>query len=161
MTTGAPPRKPGVTTLATIQAHIDRQMFEQAPIHIIERFLESFSDDGEMSSPVAPHILEALAIHFRLFFCKDSPLKSLDKAFGGAVARQRQARFKARKIYDVTFSVIVERNRLEPLTVSERSAGGPHEIACENVATGPGMKVDSVRLLYKESAPKNRKRKPE
>ena len=35
--------------LADIQADIDRKMFAQSPVHIIERFLESFSTEGTLT----------------------------------------------------------------------------------------------------------------
>lgn len=154
MTTDEPSDRESKPTNASIQAEIDARMFEQAPIHIIERFLDSFSTDGRMTFPVGQHILEALAVRFRSFLARDAAFGSLDEAFGGQVARQRQARQAADQQYEVAFLVVVERERLRAMNKSERGSGTPHEIACEQVALQLGMKVDNVRRLYKDSKTK-------
>jgi len=141
-------------TIATMQASIDAKMFAQSPIHIIERFLESFTYDGGMTFPVPQHILEALAVRFRDFLAPGSPLSSLDEAFGGTVARQRQARVAADRQLEVVFLVVSERQRVRNLKGSDRGNGTPHEIACENVAEQLAMSVDNVRRLYKDSKAK-------
>ena len=134
------PDKTTKPTFDSIQAQIDAKMFAQSPIHILERYLESFAADGEMLVPVPKHILMALAERFRAFMARDSNLNSLDQAFGGKVARQRQAR------------AADERRRLGAMEPDERGVvGTPHEIACEIVAEKLNLSVENVRRIYKDS----------
>ena len=137
--------------LADIQADIDRKMFAQSPVHIIERFLANFSSEGTLTIPVPEHVLEALASKLRVFFDPDSPVSSLDDAFGGHTARQRQALLAADRQFEVAFGLIAEMARLHELSSAERGAGTPYEIACENLAARFGMSVSNVQRIYKEA----------
>lgn len=146
------PDKTTKPTFDSIQAQIDAKMFAQSPIHILERYLESFAADGEMLVPVPKHILMALAERFRAFMARDSNLNSLDQAFGGKVARQRQARAAATREREVAWMVMDERRRLGAMEPDERGVvGTPHEIACEIVAEKLNLSVENVRRIYKDS----------
>ncbi|GGI76257.1 hypothetical protein GCM10007973_11350 [Polymorphobacter multimanifer] len=142
---------PGKPTIAALQADVDADLFEQQPIRIIERYLESFSSSGEMTFPVPPHILEALAIRFRVFLDPESAIISLDEAFGGQMARQRQALVSAQKQFEIAFHVITEMQRLQMISTADRGPGTPFEIACEIVAEHWAISVDNVRRIYKEA----------
>ncbi len=151
-----PTSGPASRSPASIQAEIDAKTFEQAPLHIIERYLESFADDGRMTFPVPQHILETLAIRFRMLLSPGSAINSLDEAFGGRVARQQQARRAADQQYEVAFSLLIEMRRLQRMPPTERGPGTPFEIACEQVAQELNMSVDNVRRLYKNSKGRGR-----
>ena len=146
------PNRPGLTGR---QAGIDADMFEKMPVHIIERFLMSFDDDGGMTFTVDRHILEALAVRFRSFLRPGSELNSLDQAFGGKVGRQRQAILTAKAEYEVAFEIFAERKRLQGMTKKERGNGTPHEMACVSVAKKLGKSVENVRRIYQDSQVKN------
>ena len=154
MTTDEPSDRESKPTNASIQADIDARMFEQSPIHIIERFLESFSTDGHMTFKVSQHILEALAGRFRLFFSPESEMGTLDEAFGGKVARHRQARHAAARQFEIAFLVTAEMQRLRAIPKAKRGNGTPYELATQAIATDLGMSVDNVCRLYKASKPK-------
>ena len=136
-------------TMANIQEGIDARMFEQSPIHIIERYLESFSDSGNMTFPVAPHILEALAVRLRLFVELESSIKTLDDAFGAKTGNQRQARRASGLQYAIAFDVILAQRALKKLTPIQRNRRSPLEIAFINVASRYAVSVDTVRRHYK------------
>jgi hypothetical protein len=146
-----PPDEKGGRTLASLQAEVDLRMFAEAPIHIIERFLDSFDDDGRLTQPIPQHILEALAVRFRPFFADRSQINSLDKAFGGKTARQRQARKTADLQYKIAFEVMRELEQIREMKPAERGAGTPYEIACEHVAAANNMSSDNVHRLYQEA----------
>ena len=147
----AEPSAPQKPTMASIQKDIDVRMFAKTPIHIIERYLDSFATDGSMAFEVPQHILEALAVRLRAFMAPSSSIRTLDQAFDGQVARQRQARVTADLQFAVAFDVYAERQEMRKLKPSQRGRRTPYEMACINVAKKRKMSVDNVRRLYKDS----------
>lgn len=139
-------------TMASIQEGIDRDRFEELPLVIVERFLDSFASDGSQTFEVPKHILEALAVRFRQFLNQEA--ESLEDAFGGQMKRQRQAIDRALQVDEVTFAMTVEMKRLNALSPAERGPGNVYAIASETVAEQAGMSDGNVGRLYQLSQPK-------
>ncbi len=149
MTTSTNP--PSKITLLELEAIVDKRNFKKTSIHVVKRYLDHFSLDGEQISDIPLHILSELAIRLRSFLDQNSTLKTLDAAFGGSVASQRRALFSQNEIGEITFDVRVERDRLRAIPRDQRGNGTPHELACAAVAEERGVSEETIKRAYKLS----------
>ena len=136
------------------EVDLHRRLFEQSPIRIIKMYLDCFNSEGRQVFAVPEHVLETLAARLRLLM--DGDCKTLDAAFGGSAARQRN-RLRAE---DHDLSVLwvfgEELERVRGETKRERGAGTPFEIALERAGRRLDMSPENVRRIYHKSGPKKR-----
>lgn len=133
------------------------QLFEQTPLLIIKMYLDAFDSEGRQAFQVHQHVLEALARRFLSLMIRQQ--NSLDAAFGGCVARQRNQLLAEDSDWSVLWKFLAEIKKVEEESPGERGAGTPFEIALERVAEDLGMSPDNVRRIYKKSASRPKKRR--
>ncbi len=124
--------------------------FDRQPISIIQAFLACFDSAGTQKFEVPQHVLEALAARFRLLMDERHKVNSLDVAFGGRVAVQRNALREEEHRADVVFEHIVARQKAKKKKRPDRT-GTPFEQATEYVAKARGMSEENVRKKYRRA----------
>lgn len=128
---------------------LHKRMFEASPLTIISIYLECFRPDGTQGRGVPKHVLEALAQRFLLVMNEET--NSLDQAFGGKVARQRNRFRESEREGHVLWELMRAKEKIEVQAPEERGPGTAFEIAVERVAEKLGMSPDNVRRMYKKT----------
>jgi len=126
-----------------------KKMFEGSPVTIISTYLQCFRSDGTQARLVPRHVLEALAQRFLLLM--DEETNSLDQAFGGRLARQRNRLREFERDDHVLWELERAKKEVEAETPAERGAVTTYEIAVERVADKLGMSPDNVRRMHKKT----------
>jgi hypothetical protein len=139
------------------EPELHERLFEQTPLVIIKMYLDAFDSEGRQAFQVPQHVLEALARRFLALMSRQQ--NSLDAAFGGCVARQRNQLLAGDSDWSVLWSLLGEIKKVEGESPSERGAGTPYEIALERVAEDFGMSPDNVRRIYRKGSSRPRKTK--
>ncbi len=125
----------------------DEALFSVSPYRIISRFLECFDRNGALEIAVPRYVLEELAKRFICVNCEE--LNSLDDAFGGRIARQRNAARKEERDWDILHEVFRLREKLRAMSPQERGVGTPTRHAIGQCAEAFGVKPGTVRrILY-------------
>jgi hypothetical protein len=130
-------KQPPPYRAAKLEREIQETRFEQSPVEIILKFLDSYERKGQ----VERYVLDALASRLRAFISQKG--LTLDLAFGGKVGRQLQAAMTARKADEITREVMFA-----------RVGGVPHGKAIAAAAKKHNLSVERVRDLYKLAGPK-------
>lgn len=134
---------------------VRRELYERRPILIIADFLQCFDSEGRQIFDVPQHVLLALAERFRRLMDPDVDpqikTNSLDQAFGGRVARQRNALMQADADYEAVFAHIVAQRKAKGLPKADRSRATPFEVATAEVADEFGTSEENVRRKYKKA----------
>ena len=131
------------------EIEIDLELFERSPLRAIKRYLECFTDQGQQVYAVPQHILEEIAR--RCLTVMAGQYNSLDEAFGGRVARQRNA-FRAQDAaFSVSWDIFAQREKARELSSFERSKSIPSECALVEVGKKRGMGPDNVRRTWKKA----------
>lgn len=131
------------------EINLHKRMFEASPLTIISTYLQCFRSDGTQGRGVPKYVLEALAQRFLLLMNEET--NSLDQAFGGSVARQRNRLREFARDGHVLWELMRVKEELEAQTPSERGPGTTFEIAVERVAEDLGMSPDNVRRMHKKT----------
>jgi hypothetical protein len=126
----------------------DAELFERTPFSIILRYLDCFDRNGLAIREVPPHVLEALARRFICVSCEE--LNSIDQAFGGSVARQRNRLREERTDWAVIFRLEGQIELAKEQSRRDRGAGSVLEIAIERTADKMKMTPANVRRIYKK-----------
>ena len=128
----------------------DQWLFQQRPIEIIRRFLESFSRERgsrrlNFSKPVPQHVLEALAARLYPVITRGAPL---DEAFGDA-----RVQLRATKKDRLNFDLLA--------TVNYRTLVGglKRDDALQEIANEANLSFDTVLDQYKQARKGPRKRR--
>ena len=127
---------------------IYKRIFDDKLVRAIKMFLECFDEDGRQVYNVPPFVLESLAANFSGFM--HGKFDSLDDAFGGQVARQRQAILSEDMQFEIAFDLLHEIKESKKIPKSERT-GTPFEMALEIMSDRYNMSTDNVRRIYKKS----------
>ena len=138
-----PQRKPFVSPQ---QVRSDQELFEASPYRIISKFLVCFDRNGRHEMTVPGYVLEALAERF--ISVNSEQEKSLDRAFGGRIARQRDAARMEERNWDVLWDVRRRHEKLRAMSKAERGVGSPIRIAIGQCAEKYKMKPGTVRRIY-------------
>jgi len=128
------------------ELEIHRRLFDAAPLEIVRVFLECFNAEGRQALLVPRHVLEALAVRFLQLV--DGDTNSLDEAFGGRIARQRNRILERHRSWTVLWRLEREKEKVAGKPPSERGAGTPSEIAVERVAEYFEMSTQNVRRIF-------------
>ena len=140
---------------------VERAALFRNPVLAIAKFLESFTSKGRVAQDVPRVVMEALAVHFARFMRGDS--ESLDAAFGGKTATQRNRIITEERDYGVVFDVIshmrTERERRDKERQLATRKGRPRprfkstpfEIAVDVAAKRHKLDDENVRRIYKKS----------
>ena len=131
---------------------MDREAFERSPILIIAKFLEAFDSEGRQALQIPQHVLEAMAVRFREVVGPDHRLNSLDAAFGGRIARQRNRLLQEERQFDVSFAVHSNSAEAKALPRVQRGRSTPFEIGISAAAEDEGISEENARRIYKEAA---------
>lgn len=143
-------------------AEAERKLYSRTPVLAIAKYLESFTADGRPIGEVPKVVMETLALHFARFMGG----QSLDAAFGGKTATQRDRIALEERDDRVVFDVISvmkteeERRAAEQLRPKRKRranpqvAGTPYEHAVEVVAKRYRLGEENVRRIYKKSRPR-------
>lgn len=130
---------------------VRQRLYEERPLLVIQDFLDCIDDGGVQTVELPPHVVKAMAERFRRVIGPEHTLNSLDTAFGGRVARQRNAMAEEEKTGEIVFEHIVARKAAKKVPRSERT-GTPSEIASEAVARQVGVSEESIKRRYKNAA---------
>lgn len=125
---------------------LDERRFESSPMRIVSKYLECFDRDGHQVFGVPQYVLEALAERF--LSVMNEELNSLDRAFGGSVARQRNSIFIERRDYEIVSDFLEELERAREFLPSH---GTPFEQALRIVAAAYKTSEHNVLRIYKKS----------
>jgi hypothetical protein len=139
------------------EAQLHEELFERTPLLIVKKFPEAFDSEGRQAFEVPQHVLEALAKRFIALMARQH--NSLDAAFGGCVARQRNELLAEEGDWSVLWKFLRELEKVESETPSERGAGTTFEIALERLAEELDMSPDNIRRIYKKGGPRAKKRR--
>jgi len=133
-------------TFMKFPGEVDREMelFEGRPLAIIAAMLECFDSEGRQQFEIPEHVGIAFARRVREVMGDDHSKNSLDQAFGGRIARQRNALREWERRGNVVFYVIA---RCRELTREGKK--GPFETAVAEAAAKFGLSEDNVREKYK------------
>jgi len=131
------------------ELRIHRRLFEEAPLTIIDVYLQCFNNQGEQVWGVPRHVLEALAKRFLALMTSET--SSLDAAFGGSLARERNRLLELDKDHEVLWTYMGELEKLESEGPVLKRHGGAHAIAVERTAEWLGMGPDNVRRILTKS----------
>jgi hypothetical protein len=126
----------------------DAELFDRTPFLIISRFLECFDRNGQAIREVPLHVLEALARRFICVSCEE--MNSIDKAFGGCVAQQRNRLREEHSDWAVIFLLEGQFELAKRQSRRDKGLGTATEVAIERVAHKLKMKPDNVRRIYKK-----------
>lgn len=149
------PKPPLIDFPFEVQLH--EELFERTPLLIVKKFLEAFDSEGRQAFEVPQHVLEALAK--RLIALMTRQHNSLDAAFGGRVARQRNELLAEEGDWSVLWKFVRELEKVEGESASERGAGTTFEIAIDRLAEELKMSSDNIRRIYKKGGPRAKKRR--
>jgi hypothetical protein len=127
------------------QVSMDGERFAAAPYRIISRFLECFDRDGRLKRSVPSYVLEALAE--RLILVNSEQANSLDVAFGGCIARQRNAARLEERDWDILCDLLRREEKLRSMSPKERGVGSPTRIAIGECAKDNKLKPSTVRRI--------------
>lgn len=130
-----------------------KALYERTPLVIVEDFLGCIDDDGVQTIEFPPHVIEAMAKRLRMLMGPNRTLNSLDQAFGGRIARQRNAIEERDKTGEIVWQHIMARKEAKNQPQEKRS-GTPFEIATEEVASRAGVSDESIKRRYRLSAKK-------
>lgn len=122
--------------------------FDRQPVSIIDAFMGCFDSEGKQQFEVPEHILEALAARFHLLMAEEPSTNSLNEAFGGRIARQRNALREYERCGEVAFDVIARMRELQREDRKGRRET-PYETAVAEAAQKHGLEEDNVREKYK------------
>lgn len=136
---------------------IHAQLFEQTPLRIVEQYLQCFDSSGNQAFDVPRHVLEALARRFLSLMSGEQG--SLDDAFGGRTAQQRNELLIEARDQSVLWELLTELERVRGEALAERGPGTPFEIAVERVGARCGMSPDNIRRIYRKGGPRGKRRK--
>ena len=132
------------------EVEVGKRLFDDKPVRAIKKFLECFDEDGRQVFNVPRFVLESLAANFWGFMRRD--FNSVDNAFGGQVARQRQAIKGEDRDFEIVFDLQCEHAEIKEIPKSERKRPGtPFEIALVIVADRHNTSTDNVRRIHKKS----------
>ena len=140
---------------------VERAALFRNPVLAISKFLESFTSRGRVAREVPKVVMEALAVHFARFMRGD--YETLDAAFGGKTATQRNRIESDERDYAVVFDLISYKRTEKERREKERAlakgqgrprprfTGTPFEYAVEAVAKRHKLDEENVRRIYKKS----------
>jgi len=143
-------------------ADAERKLLSRTPVLTITKYLDSFTSDGRLVAEVPKAVMETLAVHFFRFMGG----QSLDAAFGGKTATQRDRIALEERDHRVVFDVIsvmqaeTERRAAEQLRPKRTRRANPgfvgtaYEHAVEVVAKRYRLGEENVRRIYKKSRPR-------
>jgi len=133
-------------TFMKFPGEVDREMelFEGRPLAIIAAMLECFDSEGRQQFEIPEHVGIAFARRVREVMGDDHTKNSLDQAFGGRIAQQRNALREWERRGNVVFYVIARCRELR-----REGKKGPFETAVAEAATKFGLSEDNVREKYK------------
>ena len=130
---------------------IYKRLLDDKPVRAIKMFLECFDEDGRQVYNVPPFVLEYLAVNFSGFMQRK--FDSVDDAFGGQVARQRQAILSEDKEFEIIFDFLCEHEKAKKIPKNDRTET-PFEMALEIISDRYNMSTDNVHRIYKKSKPR-------
>lgn len=125
---------------------LDERRFESSPMKILSKYLECFDRNGHQVYGVPRHVLEALAERF--LSVMNEEFNSLDRAFGGSVARQRNALLVEGRDYEIVSDFLEELERAREFPPEH---GTPFEQALRIVAAAYKTSEHNVLRIYKKS----------
>lgn len=140
---------------------VDNELFEESPVRAITRFLQCFDSEFRQKYGVPQYVLEALAVRFGAVMSKE--VNSLDEAFGGRIARQRNTLLQKEDDWDVVFDMIEETRDLKQKKRQHKTNGSkrrnpgdgvvgtPFENATEKVGNAYKISDQTVRKIYKKA----------
>jgi CelD/BcsL family acetyltransferase involved in cellulose biosynthesis len=126
----------------------DRRIFEKTPVFAIARYMDHFDQEGRLKASVPPHILEELAARFSQFM--DKRVRSLDVAFGGSVASQRDTFITARRELRVEALVLSGTEKARGST-SKVAKSTPREQAIARAAQLMDTSENNIQRILKKS----------
>lgn len=126
------------------------ELFDERPLRILTAFLTCFNSDGEQVYDVPQHVLEALAERFRAVIGPDASTNSIDQAFGGRIARQRNSLIQDDLNAETAFEVAVGK-RAAGQVPRARRAGSPFEEGVAAAAERLGVSDEAIRSRYKNT----------
>lgn len=127
----------------------DQRRFAKKPIRAVASFLDCFGPEGGQFCDIPPYVIEFLVDRFQSFMRGDH--KSLDEAFGGRTARQRNSINQENVNNEVVFDFIGELEAARKMTPDERARSTPFEVAVARTAEKHNLSEDTVRDIYKKS----------
>jgi hypothetical protein len=130
------------------EVEVHRRLFEQDALWIAQIFLECFDEEGNQRLQVPKHVLEALAQRFRKLMRKE--VNTLDAAFGGKLARQRNRILSSKEEYTVSWDHMTARSKAAQVPHFQRHET-PFEAADEEVAAKHGTSPENIRRIYKKA----------
>lgn len=141
---------------------IHLRLFEQAPVWILVKVLESFDSRGRQRYQVQPWVLTALADRLRRFWSGE--VAKLDDAFGSQVGRQRNSIRDSKQLFTICFETILTHEDTKRMPRAKRGTSTPTEWTFAEVArklteqdpTRP-YGEDNIRRLYKSTAGADKK----
>lgn len=128
-----------------------KRRMEETPVLALELFRACFNESGKQVYEIPPFILEFLSRRFADFLSEETLTNSLDQAFGGKVARQRNALRTADQMWSVIFDLIGFIEEGKALSGSDRSQSTPFEYGVSKTAEQYGLSEDRVHQLYVQS----------
>lgn len=131
------------------EADLQKELFDKSPVLAIEKFSACFEDEDQKVYKIHEHVELFLFQRFRGFL--NGEYKSLDEAFGGKTARQRNKIMTSKKNYDAAFEYYVTHNDTKKLTIEERSHSTPSEAAISEVAEALDVPEETLRSRFKNS----------
>ena len=140
--------RPSDSVVLPGEVEVSKRLFDDKPVRAIKKFLECFDEDGRQVFNVPRFVLESLAANFWGFMRGD--FNSVDNAFGGQVARQRQAIKGEDRNFEIVFDLLCEHTETKKIKKSDRT-GTPFEMALVIVADLHNTSTDNVRSIYKKS----------
>lgn len=106
-----------------IEIPIQEALFQSTPLTIVENYLRCFTPEGAQVRTVPEYVLEALAQRFIAFM--NAEARSLDQAFGGAVARQRNRLREAESDWQAIWTYQGHFEKIKSVPRRERDRGTP------------------------------------
>jgi hypothetical protein len=122
--------------------------FNKQPVKIIQYYLRYFGGNGKLLGVVPRHVLEALERPLREFY-SGHQLHSLDKAFGGQTAKQRNDILTEETDEEVMFEYFLNLKTVKKMDRSQLD-DTRFTSACMITADSMGMKVDNVKRILKK-----------
>ena len=127
------------------ELEVNKRLLEDKPVRAIKIFVENFDEDARQ---VPSFVLEFLAQRLSGFIRGD--FSSLDEAFGGRAATQRNALGREERDFEVVSDLLYELEKTKKIRKAERT-GTPFEMAEEIIADRYNTTTDNVRRIYKMS----------
>ena len=126
-----------------------KRLFKKEPVRAITAFLECYDSQDKQIFEIPHHVNEFLADCFQSFMYSNHA--TLDKAFGGRTASQRNSIVQEERNYGIVFDVIATREDARKQKQKERAGSTPFEFAVAKVAKKYGLADDTIREIYKNS----------